>query len=128
MIPAEFDYELAESGDHALQLLDQHGDEAKLLAGGHSLLPLMKLRLATPSMLIDIGRLQDMSYVRDDGDVIAIGALTRHEDRRGIRRARSSTARLSLTLPARSAIRRCATSERSVDRSRMVIPRLTFPR
>ena len=80
MIPAEFDYDLAESGDHVLQLLEQHGDEAKLLAGGHSLLPLMKLRLATPSVLIDIGRLQDMSYIRDDGDVIAIGALTRHED------------------------------------------------
>ena len=79
MIPAEFDYELAESGEQALQLLEQHGDEAKLLAGGHSLLPLMKLRLATPSMLIDIGRLDDMSYIRDDGDAIAIGALTRHE-------------------------------------------------
>ncbi|MDQ3620779.1 MAG: FAD binding domain-containing protein, partial [Actinomycetota bacterium] len=79
MIPAEFEYELAESGEQALQLLEQHGDEAKLLAGGHSLLPLMKLRLATPSMLIDIGRLDDMSYIRDDGDAIAIGALTRHE-------------------------------------------------
>ncbi len=79
MIPAEFDYELAESGEQALQLLEQHGDEAKLLAGGHSLLPLMKLRLATPSMLIDIGRLDDMSYIRDDEDAIAIGALTRHE-------------------------------------------------
>jgi carbon-monoxide dehydrogenase medium subunit len=83
MIPAEFDYDLAESSDHVLQLLEQHGDEAKLLAGGHSLLPLMKLRLATPSMLIDIGRLRDMSYIRDDGDAIAIGALTRHEDVEG---------------------------------------------
>jgi len=83
MIPAEFEYDLAESGDHAIQLLEQHGDEAKLLAGGHSLLPLMKLRLATPSMLIDIGRLDDMSYIRDDGDAIAIGALTRHEDVEG---------------------------------------------
>jgi carbon-monoxide dehydrogenase medium subunit len=83
MIPAEFDYDLAESSDHVLQLLEQHGDEAKLLAGGHSLLPLMKLRLATPSVLIDIGRLQDMSYIRDDGDAIAIGALTRHEDVEG---------------------------------------------
>jgi len=83
MIPAEFDYNLAESGDQALQLLEQHGDEAKLLAGGHSLLPLMKLRLATPSMLIDIGRLQDLSYIREEGDVIAIGALTRHEDVEG---------------------------------------------
>jgi aerobic carbon-monoxide dehydrogenase medium subunit len=83
MIPASFEYELAESADQALQLLDQHGDDAKLLAGGHSLLPLMKLRLATPSMLIDVGRLSDLSYVREDGDSIAIGALTRHEDIEG---------------------------------------------
>ncbi|MGI8941618.1 MAG: FAD binding domain-containing protein [Actinomycetota bacterium] len=80
MIPAEFEYELAESGDHALELLNQHGDDAKLLAGGHSLLPMMKLRLATPSLLVDVGRLHDLSYVREDGDAIAIGALTCHED------------------------------------------------
>ena len=80
MIPAAFDYERAESADHALALLTEHGDEAKLIAGGHSLLPLMKLRLAQPSMLIDIGRLTDLSYVRDQGDHLAIGALTRHRD------------------------------------------------
>ena len=57
MIPASFDYVRAESPEHAVQFLGEHGDEAKLLAGGHSLLPLMKLRLATPSVLIDIGRL-----------------------------------------------------------------------
>jgi aerobic carbon-monoxide dehydrogenase medium subunit len=83
MIPASFEYELADSAEHALQLLDQHGEDAKLLAGGHSLLPLMKLRLATPSMLIDVGRLSDLSYLREDGDDIAIGALTRHEDIEG---------------------------------------------
>jgi aerobic carbon-monoxide dehydrogenase medium subunit len=54
--------------------------DAKLLAGGHSLLPLMKLRLARPAMLVDIGRISDLSYVRDGGDHIAVGALTRHED------------------------------------------------
>jgi carbon-monoxide dehydrogenase medium subunit len=80
MIPSSFDYERAESADHALQLLGEHGDEAKLLAGGHSLLPMMKLRLATPAMLVDIGRLSDLSYVRDEGDHVAIGALTCHED------------------------------------------------
>jgi carbon-monoxide dehydrogenase medium subunit len=80
MIPAAFEYERAESIDHALELLGQNGDDAKLLAGGHSLLPLMKLRLAQPSMLVDIGRLSDLSYVREDGDRIAIGALTCHED------------------------------------------------
>ena len=80
MIPAPFDYVRAESLDHAVQALAEHGDEAKLLAGGHSLLPLMKLRLATPSVLIDIGRVDGASYVRDEGDAVAIGALTRHRD------------------------------------------------
>lgn len=79
MIPAPFEYELAESVDHALELLTRHGEDAKLIAGGHSLLPLMKLRLAQPGVLIDIGRLDDLSYVRADGDTVAIGALTRHE-------------------------------------------------
>jgi carbon-monoxide dehydrogenase medium subunit len=80
MIPAAFDYVRADSPDHAIALLGEHGDEAKLLAGGHSLLPLMKLRLAAPSVLIDVGRLTDLSYVRDGGDHVAIGALTRHRD------------------------------------------------
>ena len=80
MIPVAFEYERATSADEALSLLAQHGDDAKLLAGGHSLLPLMKLRLATPSVLIDVGRLSDLSYIRDAGDHVAIGALTRHRD------------------------------------------------
>ena len=80
MIPAPFEYERADSADAAIALLGQHGDDAKLLAGGHSLLPLMKLRLATPSVLIDVGRLRDLSYINDAGDHIAIGALTRHRD------------------------------------------------
>ena len=80
MIPAAFDYELATSAEHALSLLAEHGDDAKLLAGGHSLLPLMKYRLAAPAVVVDIGRLSDLSYVRDDGDVLAIGALTRHRE------------------------------------------------
>jgi aerobic carbon-monoxide dehydrogenase medium subunit len=80
MIPLSFDYEVAESVDHAIDLLGQHGDEAKLLAGGHSLLPIMKLRLAAPAVLVDLGRLEDLKYVRDEGDHIAIGAMTRHSD------------------------------------------------
>jgi carbon-monoxide dehydrogenase medium subunit len=80
MIPVAFDYERAESADHALALLGEHGDDAKLLAGGHSLLPLMKFRLATPGVIVDIGRLSDLSYVNDGGDHVAIGALTRHRD------------------------------------------------
>jgi carbon-monoxide dehydrogenase medium subunit len=80
VIPAQFDYERPDSVDAAVALLQQHGEEAKLLAGGHSLLPLMKLRLAAPAVLVDIGRLSDLSYVRDGGDHVAIGALTRHYD------------------------------------------------
>ncbi|MGI9601236.1 MAG: FAD binding domain-containing protein [Acidimicrobiales bacterium] len=80
MIPVAFDYHRAESAEQALALLAEHGDEAKLLAGGHSLIPLMKYRLAAPSVIVDIGRLSDLSYVRDQGDQLAIGALTRHRD------------------------------------------------
>ena len=80
MIPLAFDYEVAESVDHAIELLGQHGDEAKLLAGGHSLLPIMKLRLAAPTVLVDLGRLDDLNYVSDEGDHLAIGAMTRHSD------------------------------------------------
>ncbi len=80
MIPAAFDYVRAGSLDEAISTLVEHGDEAKLLAGGHSLLPLMKLRLATPSVLVDIGRLGELAYVADRGDHVAVGALTRHND------------------------------------------------
>ena len=80
MIPAPFEYVRAGSAEEALAALAEHGDEAKLLAGGHSLLPLMKLRLATPAVLIDVGRVRDLSYVRDEGDEVRIGALTRHHD------------------------------------------------
>lgn len=80
MIPSPFDYVRATSVDEALSALAEHGDEAKILAGGHSLLPLMKLRLATPAVLVDVSRLDDLSYVRDEGDHIAIGGLTRHRD------------------------------------------------
>ena len=79
MIPARFDYEVAESVDHAVELLGFHED-AKLLAGGHSLLPLLKLRVTRPAALIDLGRLQELRYVRDAGDALAIGAMTRHHD------------------------------------------------
>ena len=80
MIPATFDYLRADNGDAALAALAEHGDEAKLLAGGQSLLPLMKLRLATPAVLVDVSRARDLAYVRREGDAIAIGALTRHCD------------------------------------------------
>jgi carbon-monoxide dehydrogenase medium subunit len=78
VIPAPFDYDVAESLDHAIELLGTGGGDAKLLAGGHSLIPAMKLRIARPEKLVDIGRLSDLAYVRDGGTHIAIGALTRH--------------------------------------------------
>ena len=78
MHPATFDYHKATSVDDAIALLQQHGDGAKLLAGGHSLLPVLKLRLAQPSLLIDLGGLSDLAGVRDDGDTLRIGAMTTH--------------------------------------------------
>jgi carbon-monoxide dehydrogenase medium subunit len=81
VIPAPFDYQRASSVDEAIGLLSEHGDEAKLLAGGHSLLPLMKLRLAAPAVLVDIGRIGDLSFISaGSGGSVSIGALTRHHD------------------------------------------------
>ncbi|MCU1658641.1 MAG: Carbon monoxide dehydrogenase medium chain [Pseudonocardiales bacterium] len=80
MIPAAFAYRRAESVAEAIELLAEYGDEAKLLAGGHSLLPIMKFRLAAPSVVIDLGGVGGLDYIRADGDEIAIGALTRHVD------------------------------------------------
>jgi carbon-monoxide dehydrogenase medium subunit len=79
MIPAPFEYRRVGTVDEAIQALSD-GPDAKLLAGGHSLLPLMKLRLARPSLLVDISRLEELKYVKEDGDRVAIGALTRHHD------------------------------------------------
>lgn len=80
MIPAAFDYVRADSADAAIAALVEHGDEAKVLAGGHSLIPLMRLRLANPGVLVDVGRLDALRYIDDKGDHIAIGALTRHRE------------------------------------------------
>src|SRR5258708_4712540 len=75
-IPATFDYHVAKTVDDAIALLQQYGDEAKLLAGGHSLLPAMKLRLAQPGHLIDLGRVDGLSYIREENSYVAIGAMT----------------------------------------------------
>jgi carbon-monoxide dehydrogenase medium subunit len=75
-VPAAFDYHVANSVDEAIALMQQYGDDAKFLAGGHSLLPTMKLRLAQPGHLIDLGRIQGLSYVREDGNAVAVGAMT----------------------------------------------------
>jgi aerobic carbon-monoxide dehydrogenase medium subunit len=78
VIPSSFEYQAPKNLDEALRLLGRHGDEAKILAGGHSLLPLMKLRLAAPRYIIDIGHLRGLDYIREDGDHVAIGALVTH--------------------------------------------------
>ena len=79
-VPAPVEYERATSVDHALELLERHGPDARLIAGGHSLLPMMKLRLAHPEALIDINDLADLSYIKVEGDELRIGAMTRHRE------------------------------------------------
>jgi len=78
MIPASFDYIAAKSLDEAISLLAKHKDDAKLLAGGHSLLPAMKLRLMQPKVLIDLSRIKDLSYIKEEGGQLRIGAMTTH--------------------------------------------------
>ncbi|MDQ3639752.1 MAG: xanthine dehydrogenase family protein subunit M [Actinomycetota bacterium] len=80
-VPARFEYEVATSVDEAISMLQRHGPEAHVLAGGHSLVPMMKLRLASPEVVIDIHKLDgELRYIRDDGGVLKIGALVRHQD------------------------------------------------
>jgi carbon-monoxide dehydrogenase medium subunit len=76
MIPREFEYHAPATLPDALGLLQQYGDEAKLLAGGHSLLPMMKLRFAQPSHLVDLGRIAELKGIREDGGTLVIGAMT----------------------------------------------------
>ena len=78
MIAQPFEYVVPTSLGEAVNLLQKHGGRAKILAGGHSLIPMMKLRLAAPEFLIDIGRIPELSYIKDDGGMIRIGALTTH--------------------------------------------------
>jgi carbon-monoxide dehydrogenase medium subunit len=80
MIPATFEYVRAHTVEEAIRLLQQYGDRAKLLAGGHSLLPLMKLRLSQPEVLIDLGRVQELKGIREEGDYLVIGAMTTHDE------------------------------------------------
>ncbi len=80
MIPGSFDYVMANSVPEAIALLEKHGDEAKILAGGHSLIPLLRFRLAAPSVLIDINRLAELEYIQETDGVLHIGALTREAE------------------------------------------------
>ncbi|HEX4977348.1 MAG TPA: xanthine dehydrogenase family protein subunit M [Nocardioides sp.] len=80
MIPAKFDYVAPSTVEEALSLLSQHGDDAKIIAGGQSLLPVLRMRLNAPEVVIDLGRIEALKGVRDDGDAIVIGAMTTHHD------------------------------------------------
>jgi carbon-monoxide dehydrogenase medium subunit len=111
VIPAPFAYKRAATIDEAISLASEGGEDAKYLAGGHSLMPLMKLRLAVPETIVDIGRLSDLSYVREANGHVAIGALTCHDDV-----ARSDLLRSTVPLLANAAgqvgdpqVRHCGT-------------------
>src|SRR3954462_5345067 len=80
MIPAQFDYVAPTTVEEALAVLAQHGDEAKLIAGGQSLLPVLRMRLNAPELVVDLGKIDALRGVRDDGDSIVIGATTTHAD------------------------------------------------
>lgn len=79
-VPAPFEYARAGSVAEAIDLLEEHGEDARLIAGGHSLLPMMKLRLAAPSLLIDINDVEDLTRIRVDGGTLRIGAMVRHAE------------------------------------------------
>ena len=99
MIPVAFSYARPDSLDSALALLAEHGEDATVLAGGHSLLPVMKLRLGAPEVVIDIGRLQELRYIEVKGDEVAIGAGTRHRDLEASDVARSEVPLLASAAP-----------------------------
>ena len=78
MIPTQFDYVAPATLEEALTVLSQHGDDAKIIAGGQSLLPVLRMRLNAPEMVIDLGKIEELRGIRDDGDAIVIGAMTPH--------------------------------------------------
>jgi carbon-monoxide dehydrogenase medium subunit len=80
MIPAQFDYVAPTTVEDALAALAEHGDDAKIIAGGQSLLPVLRMRLNAPETVIDLGRIDSLRGVRDDGDAIVVGAMTTHHD------------------------------------------------
>ena len=128
MIPAQFDYMAPATLDEAVCVLAEHPDGAKVLAGGHSLIPAMKLRLAQPQLLVDIARIKSLAYIREEGDQILIGAT---DDALSARIVRSAATDLSHCCPSArraSAMSRCATRERSAAASRIRIRRATGPR
>ncbi len=127
-IPASFEYERATSVDNALELLKARGPEARLLAGGHSLLPMMKLRLAAPECLIDIDPLAgELGYVREQEDEVRIGAMTRHRE---LLESELLASRLAIFTDAEHVIADpvCAIAARSAVRCARPTPRRTSRR
>ena len=125
VIPTAFDYHRATSLDDAIAKLQRHGG-GKLLAGGHSLVPLMKLRLSEPTALIDIARIPGLSGIREKDGQIEIGAATVHHDVATSPLLHAEVPDRRPRPPARSAIRRCATAARSAAASRTPIRRPTI--
>ncbi|MGH3790456.1 MAG: FAD binding domain-containing protein, partial [Pseudonocardiaceae bacterium] len=80
MIPSAFDYVAVSTVEEAVQALSQAGEDAKVLAGGQSLVPVLRLRLAAPSTLVDLNKISELRGVREDGDAIVVGAMTTHHD------------------------------------------------
>ena len=119
MIPATFDYHAPTSVDEALRLLAEaggSGKDVKVLGGGQSLLPVLRLRLAAPEVVVDLGRIDDLRDVRDDGDAIVIGAMTTHDTVLRAPAGAPARAAAGRWPPRRSPTRRCATAARSAGR------------
>ena len=112
MISTAFDYQRANSLDEAIKKLQETGGRGKLLAGGHSLVPLMKLRMSEPGVLIDIAKIPGLSGIREKDGKIEIFAATVHHDVASSARAAPTSVRSWPRPPARSAIRRCETAAR----------------
>ena len=127
MIPTAFEYERATSLDDALAKLAAAGGAGKLIAGGHSLVPLMKLRLSEPTVLIDIAHIPDFAGIREAGDLIEIGAGTTHHDVATSMRSCGIAVRWWRRRPRRSAISRSATAGPSAGASRTPTRPRTIP-
>ena len=127
MIPVEFDYLAPTSVEEALAALGQHGDDAKILAGGQSLLPVLRMRLNAPEVVIDLGGISSLRGIRDDGDALVIGAMTTHHDVRDDAWSRS-TRSCCPRPPRRSRTRRSGTAAPSAARWHTPTPPVTSVR
>jgi len=117
MIPAAFDYVAPSTVEEAVRVLAEAGEDAKVLAGGQSLLPVLRVRLAEPSTVVDLGRIAELRGVREDGDAIVIGAMTTHYDVMRDELVRQHAGLLA-EATGTVATRRSATAARSEARSR----------